>query len=75
VGDVKQISAEFKKAMGSGKDAPATNGVDVLGLDFVFELNEIARQQASAANIRMTFKRIPRDVMDNVARGAAGRCV
>ncbi len=67
VGDVKQISAEFKKAIGSGKDAPATNGVDVLGWDFAFELNEIARQQAAAANIRMTFKRIPRDVMDKRA--------
>jgi adenine-specific DNA-methyltransferase len=67
VGDVKQMSAEFKKAMGTGKDAPATNGVDVLGWDFAFELNEIARQQAAAANIRMTFKRIPRDVMDKRA--------
>lgn len=67
VGDVKQISAEFKKAMGSGKDAPVKNGVDVLGWDFAFELNEIARQQAAAANIRMTFKRIPRDVMDKRA--------
>jgi len=67
VGDVKQISAEFKKAIGSGKDAPATNGLDVLGWDFAFELNEIARQQATAANIRMTFKRIPRDVMDKRA--------
>ena len=67
VGDVTQIAAEFKKAMGTGKDAPASNGVDVLGWDFAFELNEIARQQAAAANIRMTFKRIPRDVMDKRA--------
>src|SRR5437016_4990765 len=64
VGDVTQIAAEFKKAIGTGKDAPTTNGVDVLGWDFAFELNEIARQQASAANIRLNFKRIPRDVMD-----------
>jgi len=67
VGDVTQIAAEFKKAIGTGKDAPTTNGVDVLGWDFAFELNEIARQQAAAANIRMTFKRIPRDVMDKRA--------
>jgi adenine-specific DNA-methyltransferase len=67
VGDVTQIAAEYKKAMGSGKDAPTTNGVDVLGWDFAFELNEIARQQAALANIRMTFKRIPRDVMDKRA--------
>jgi DNA modification methylase len=67
VGDVKQIAIEFKKAMGTGKDAPTSNGVDVLGWDFAFELNEVARQQAADANIRMNFKRIPRDVMDKRA--------
>ena len=67
VGDVKQIVIEFKKAMGTGKDAPATNGIDVLGWDFAFEMNEVARQQAADANIKMNFKRIPRDVMDKRA--------
>jgi adenine-specific DNA-methyltransferase len=66
-GDVTNIAAEFKKMMGSGKDAPTTNGVDVLGWDFAFELNEVARQQAAAANITMRFMRIPRDVMDKRA--------
>jgi hypothetical protein len=66
-GDVANIAAEFKKAMGSGKDAPTTNSVDVLGWDFAFELNEVARQQAAAANITMRFLRIPRDVMDKRA--------
>ena len=65
--DMTQIAVEFKKAMGSGKDAPTTNGVDVLGWDFAFEINEVARQQAEAANIKMQFKRIPRDVMDKRA--------
>ena len=67
VGDVTQIAAEFKRAIGTGKDAPKTNGVDVLGWDFAFELNEVAKQQAAAANIQMRFKRIPRDVMDKRA--------
>ena len=67
VGDVTQIAAEFKRAVGTGKDAPQTNGVDVLGWDFAFELNEVARQQAAAANIQMQFLRIPRDVMDKRA--------
>jgi DNA modification methylase len=67
VGDVAQIAAEFKRAIGTGKDAPQTNGVDVLGWDFAFELNEIAKQQAAAANIQMRFLRIPRDVMDKRA--------
>jgi adenine-specific DNA-methyltransferase len=66
-GDVTQIAAEFKKAMGSGKDAPTSNGLDVLGWDFAFEINEVARQQAEAANIHMRFKRIPKDVMDKRA--------
>ena len=33
VGDITQIAAEFKRAIGTGKDAPKTNGVDVLGWD------------------------------------------
>ncbi|MGH6679136.1 MAG: DNA methyltransferase, partial [Bradyrhizobium sp.] len=67
VGDVTQIAAEFKRTVGTGKDAPKTNGVDVLGWDFAFEINEVAKQQAAAANIQMRFLRIPRDVMDKRA--------
>jgi adenine-specific DNA-methyltransferase len=67
VGDVTQIAAEFKRAIGTGRDAPKTNGVDVLGWDFAFEMNEVAKQQAAAANIQMRFLRIPRDVMDKRA--------
>ena len=54
-GDVTRIAAEFKKAIGTGKDAPKTNGVDVLGWDFAFELHEVTTQQAAAANIRLQF--------------------
>ena len=67
VGDVQNIVAEFKRAIGTGKDAPAKNGVDVLGWDFAFELNEVAKQQAAQANINLRFMRIPRDVMDKKA--------
>jgi adenine-specific DNA-methyltransferase len=67
VGDVAQIAAEFRRAVGTGKDAPKTNGIDVLGWDFAFELNEVAKQQAAAANIQLRFLRIPRDVMDKRA--------
>jgi adenine-specific DNA-methyltransferase len=62
-----QIAAEYRRAIGTGKDAPKTSGVDVLGWDFAFELNEVAKQQAAAANIQMRFLRIPRDVMDKRA--------
>ncbi len=71
VGDVAQIAAEFKRAIGTGKDAPKTNGVDILGWDFAFAVNEVAKQQAAAANIQLRFLRIPHDAMDKraVAQG------
>jgi len=65
--DITQIAAEFKRAVGTGKDAPKTNGVDVLGWDFAFELNEVAKQQAAQANISMRFLRIPREVLEKKA--------
>lgn len=66
-GDVTQILTEFRKAIGTGTDAPRTNGVDVLGWDFAFELNELAKQQASQAKVDLRFLRIPRDVLDKKA--------
>jgi adenine-specific DNA-methyltransferase len=67
VGDVKQIAAEFRKAIGKGKDAPKSASVDVLGWDFAFELNEVAKQEAALANIIVRFIRIPREVLDKRA--------
>ena len=66
-GDVRQIAVEFKRRMGTGKEAPTTNGVDVLGWDFAFELNEVAQQQAERANLKLRFLRIPREMMDKRA--------
>jgi DNA modification methylase len=66
-GDVTNIVTEFRRAIGTGKDAPATNGIDVLGWDFAFEINEVAKQQAAQANVNVRFFRIPRDVMDKRA--------
>ena len=66
-GDVAQIAAEFRRSVGTGADAPRSNGVDVLGWDFAFELNEVARQQAALANIDMRFVRIPREVLEKRA--------
>jgi adenine-specific DNA-methyltransferase len=66
-GDIRQIAVEFKRRMGTGKEAPTGNGVDVLGWDFAFEVNEVARQQAERANLNLRFLRIPRDVMDKRA--------
>jgi hypothetical protein len=66
-GDVQQIAIEFRKATGTGADAPSLSAVDVLGWDFAFELNEIAKQQAAQANITMRFLRIPREVLEKKA--------
>lgn len=65
--DVKQIAIEFHKAVGTGADAPKESAVDVLGWDFAFELNEVARQQAAQANINMRFVRIPHEVLEKKA--------
>jgi adenine-specific DNA-methyltransferase len=65
--DVGQAVAEFKRSIGTGKEAPKTNGVDVLGWEFAFELNELAKQQAAQANVDVRFLRIPREVLDKRA--------
>jgi DNA modification methylase len=65
--DVGQIVAEFKRFIGTGKEAPRTNCIDVLGWDFAFELNELAKQQAAQASVDVRFLRIPREVLDKRA--------
>lgn len=65
--DVKQIAIEFHKATGTGADAPSRAAVDVLGWDFAFELNEVAKLQASEAGINMRFIRIPREILEQKA--------
>jgi hypothetical protein len=67
VGDVKQIAAEFVKAIGTGKDSPTSKAVDVLGWDFAFETNEVARQSAGRAGLEVRFWRIPREILDKRA--------
>jgi DNA modification methylase len=64
VGDVRQIAVEFRKVMGTGKDAPSKSSVDILGWDFAFELNEVAKQEAQLAGLDVHFLRIPREVLD-----------
>lgn len=65
--DVKAIAAEVWRAVGTGKDAPQTAGVDVLGWDFAFELNELAKQVAAEARVDVAFKKIPREVLEKKA--------
>ncbi|HEY7974961.1 MAG TPA: PKD domain-containing protein [Ktedonobacterales bacterium] len=44
-----------------------SNGVDILGWDFAFELNEVAAQMAAEANVHLKFKRVPREVLEKKA--------
>ncbi len=67
VGDVRQIVLEHRRAIGTGADAPTTSRIDLLGWDFAFELNEVAKQQAALANVDFHFVRIPREVLEKRA--------
>ncbi|MGH7455852.1 MAG: DNA methyltransferase, partial [bacterium] len=65
--DVKAIAAEIWRAVGKGKNSPQEAGVDVLGWEFAFELNELARQVAAEARVDIRFKKIPREVLEKRA--------
>jgi adenine-specific DNA-methyltransferase len=65
--DVKAIARETWKAVGTGKDAPTKAGVDTLGWEFAFEVNELAKQVAAESRVDVAFKKIPREVLDKKA--------
>jgi DNA modification methylase len=65
--DVKAIAKEAWKALGAGKDAPTKASVDIVGWEFAFELNETAKQAAAESRVDVTFKKIPREVLDKKA--------
>ncbi len=66
LGDVKAVVTEFWKFAGKGTEV-TTNGVDILGWEFAFELNEVAVQIAAEANVNLSFKKIPREVLEKRA--------
>lgn len=65
--DVKAIARDAWKAIGSGKDAPTKAGVDILGWEFALEVNELAKQVAAESRVDVSFKKIPREVLDKKA--------
>ena len=66
--DVKAIAREVWRLAGKSKDVDGqTAAADVLGWEFAFELNELARQIAAEARVDVRFKYIPRDVLDRKA--------
>jgi adenine-specific DNA-methyltransferase len=66
-GDITQIALEWKRATGGASESPLSNGIDVLGWEFAFELNDIKKQQAERANLSLALKRIPREIMEKRA--------
>jgi len=65
--DVKGIARETWKAVGTGKDAPSQAHADILGWEFAFEVNELAKQIAAESRVEVTFKKIPREVLEKKA--------
>jgi len=64
LGDVQHVAVEFRKAIGTGKNAPTVAGVDMLGWDFALDMNETAKQIAQEASLDVKFVRIPREVLE-----------
>jgi len=65
-GDVKAVIQELWRAVGKDKEIK-TNGVDVLGWEFAFDINETAAQMAAANKVDLKFKKIPREVLEKKA--------
>lgn len=65
--DVKAIAREAWRVFGSSQGASSTAGVDILGWEFAFEVNELAKQVAAESRIDVAFKKIPREVLDKRA--------
>ncbi|HWP81844.1 MAG TPA: site-specific DNA-methyltransferase [Bacteroidota bacterium] len=66
LGDVKAIIQELWRAVGKDKEIK-TNGIDILGWEFAFDINETAAQQAAASKVDVKFKKIPREVLEKKA--------
>ncbi len=65
--DVKAVAAEVWKAAGSAKGEAQMAAVDILGWEFAFELNETAKDVAAQARVDITFRKIPREVLEKKA--------
>jgi adenine specific DNA methylase Mod len=66
VEDIKQSIKEFWKLVGKEKSAEK-NGIDFLGWDFAFDVNETAKQFAAENKVNVSFKKIPREVLEKKA--------
>ena len=67
ISDIKSIIQEFWKIVSIDKKI-ITNGLDILGWDFAFDVNETAKQFAEMNKINISFKKIPNEILDSEAR-------
>jgi adenine-specific DNA-methyltransferase len=65
--DVKAIARETWKSITAGKNSPTRAGVDILGWEFALEVNELAKNVAAESRVDVSFKKIPREVLDKKA--------
>nr|MBA2334729.1 hypothetical protein [Blastocatellia bacterium] len=66
VEDIKAAIKEFWKLVGK-EEAAQVNGIDFLGWDFAFDVNETAAHFAAANKVNASFKKIPREVLEKKA--------
>ncbi|MBS1516996.1 MAG: site-specific DNA-methyltransferase [Bacteroidetes bacterium] len=66
VEDIKSAIKEFWKLVGKDKNIK-NNAIDFLGWDFAFEVNETAKQFAEENKVNVSFKKIPREVLEKKA--------
>lgn len=66
VEDIKSSIREFWQMIGTA-DSKAGKGLDFLGWDFAFDVNQTAKEYASANNVDIRFKKIPREVLEKKA--------
>jgi len=65
--DIKSIAVEVWRSVGKGKESAVQAAVDVLGWDFALEVNEVAKQIAAESKVDVSFKIIPREVLEKKA--------
>jgi adenine-specific DNA-methyltransferase len=64
--DAKAIARETWKLAGTGNGGSKA-AADILGWEFAFELNEIAKQITAESRVDIAFKKIPHEVLEKKA--------
>lgn len=64
--DAKAIARETWKLAGTGNGVSKA-AADILGWEFAFELNEIAKQITAESRVDIAFKKIPHEVLEKKA--------